>query len=186
VKRGWWWEASSWFCIILTSAKRSEALVVTECPVICVDKGKLVGVLEANIPTYYLSLLPIPVSVALRLLRLQWDFLWSGIGDEVKFHLVNWYTICTPIKVGGLGFRNLIQFNRALLGKWMWRYDLEREALWRLVIEVKYGSLRGGWCSTEVVGTYGMSVWKHIRRGWETFYKFVRFGVGGGYNVRFW
>jgi hypothetical protein len=99
----------------------------------------------SNIPTYYLSLFPIPVSMAQRLERLQQDFLWSGIGDEVKFHLVNWHTICTPIKEGGLGVRNLIQFNRALLGKWLWRFAKEREALWRLVIEVKYESLRGGW-----------------------------------------
>jgi len=116
----------------------------------------------SNIPTYYLSLFPIPVSMAQRLERLQQDFLWSGIGDEVKFHLVNWHTICTPIKEGGLGVRNLIQFNRALLGKWLWRFAKEREALWRLVIEVKYGSLRGGWCSAEVVGSYGVSVWKYI------------------------
>jgi hypothetical protein len=53
-------------------------------------------------PTYYLSLFPIHVIVAKRLERLQRDFLWSGIGDEVKFHLVNWHTICTPIKEGGL------------------------------------------------------------------------------------
>jgi hypothetical protein len=63
----------------------------------------------SNIPTYYLLLFPILVNVAQRLERLQWDFLWSGIGDEV--HLVNWHTICTPIKEGGLGVRNLIQFN---------------------------------------------------------------------------
>jgi hypothetical protein len=44
-------------------------------------------------------------------------FLWGDIWDEVKFHLVNWRRICTPIKLGGLGVRNLIQFNRALLGK---------------------------------------------------------------------
>lgn len=43
----------------------------------------------SNIPTYYLSLFPIPVSVALRLGRLQRDFLWNGIRDEVKFLLVN-------------------------------------------------------------------------------------------------
>jgi hypothetical protein len=65
----------------------------------------------SNIPTYYLSLFPIPVSMALRLERLQQDFLWMGIGDGVKFHLVNWHTICTPIKEGGLGVQNLIQFN---------------------------------------------------------------------------
>jgi hypothetical protein len=51
----------------------------------------------------------------------------------------------------------------------MWRFAKEREVLWRSVIEVKYGSLRGGWCSSEVVGSYDVSVWKYIRRGWDNF-----------------
>jgi len=43
----------------------------------------------SSIPSYYLSLFPIPVSVAKKLERLQRKFLWSGMGDETKFHLVN-------------------------------------------------------------------------------------------------
>ncbi len=35
----------------------------------------------------------------------------------------------TPIVADGLGVRNLIQFNQALLGKCMSRYATEREAL---------------------------------------------------------
>jgi hypothetical protein len=78
---------------------------------------------------------------------------------------VNWERFCTQIKSGGLGVRNLIQFNRTLLGKWLWGYAMEREALWRLVIEAKYECMRGGWSSKEVMGTYGVRVWKHIRWG---------------------
>jgi hypothetical protein len=83
----------------------------------------------SNIPTYYLSLFPIPVRVANRLNKIRKDFLWGGIGDEAKFHLVIWNKICTPLHAGGLGAHNFIQFNRALLGKWLWRYSREREAL---------------------------------------------------------
>jgi hypothetical protein len=127
------------------------------------------------LPTYYLFLFPIPMGVAKRLERLQKDFLWGGFGDEFKFYLVNRASICTPIKSSRLGVRNLIQFNQALLGKWLWRYDMDTEALWRLVIETKYGSIKGGWCSKEVTGTFGVEVWKHIRRGWDKFSNFVRF-----------
>jgi hypothetical protein len=89
----------------------------------------------SNISTYYLSLFPIPVRVASRLDKIQKDFLRGGIVDDAKFHLVNWNKICTPLHAGGLGVHNFIQFNRALLGKWLWRYGREREALWRLVID---------------------------------------------------
>jgi hypothetical protein len=50
-----------------------------------------------NLPTYLLSLFPIPVRVANHLDNIQKAFLWGGIGDEAKFHLVKWNRICTPL-----------------------------------------------------------------------------------------
>ena len=35
---------------------------------------------------------------------------------------------------------------------------MERDALWRKVIEAKYGDEGGGWCTKPVLGTYGVSV----------------------------
>ena len=43
----------------------------------------------SNLPTYYLSLFPIPVGVAHRIEKIQHDFLWEGMGGEFKYHLVN-------------------------------------------------------------------------------------------------
>jgi hypothetical protein len=47
------------------------------------------------------------MGVASRLEKLQRDFLWGGIGDEFKFHLV-WFTICSSKVSRGLGVRNMI------------------------------------------------------------------------------
>ena len=43
----------------------------------------------SNILTYYLSLFQIPVGVAKHIEKMQRDFVWGGVGDEFKFHLVN-------------------------------------------------------------------------------------------------
>ncbi|KAG7944491.1 hypothetical protein I3843_15G105600 [Carya illinoinensis] len=144
----------------------------------------------SNLPTYFLSLFPIPANVALRLEKLQRDFLWGGLGAEQKFHLVKWDKVCSPISNGDLGIRDMRTFNRALLGKWLWRYHKEPEALWKTVIEIKYGDLwgggGGGWCTKEVRGAHGVDLWIHIRKGWEVFTRYTRIRFGGGTHIKFW
>jgi hypothetical protein len=76
----------------------------------------------SSLPTYFLSLFTIPISVVRRIEKLQRDFLWGGMGDEVKHHLVGWDKVCAPKEVGGLGVRSLVLTNKALLGKWLWRF----------------------------------------------------------------
>jgi hypothetical protein len=61
--------------------------------------------------------------------------------------------------------KNLMLFNKALLGKWLWRFAQEENSLWRQVIVEKYGIQRGGWCSEETQAPYGVGLWRNIRNG---------------------
>ena len=140
----------------------------------------------SSIPTYFLLLFPIPSRVANRLEKLQKDFLRCRLDEKPKYHLVNWSHICAPLQSGGLAIRDLRRFNQSLLGKWLWQYGLERKALWRSVIEVKYESLWGGWCLKMGKGPYGVSLWKFIHRGWDAFYHHCFFLLGDGQKVQFW
>lgn len=63
----------------------------------------LIKITLSNLPTYYLSLFPIPLGVANRIEKLKRDFLWGGIDEEFKFHLVKWSTICSPTQYGVWG-----------------------------------------------------------------------------------
>ena len=72
----------------------------------------------SNLPTYFLSLFHLLADVASRLEKIQRDFLWNGLGDQPKFHLINWAKVCEPLEHGGLGVKNLRLFNQSLLGKW--------------------------------------------------------------------
>jgi hypothetical protein len=60
-------------------------------------------------------------------------------------------------------------FNRALLDKWLWWFEIERDAWWRVAVDSKFGNLRGGWCSLEPVGASD----------------FARFEVGDGGRTKF-
>ena len=92
--------------------------------------------------------------------------------------------MCSPLKSGGLGVRNLRKFNQALLSKWLWMYGMEMSHLWRRVIEIKYGNIWGGWCTKEVTTTYGVSFWRSIRQGWPAFFKSTIFKVGNGNRIK--
>ncbi|RVW95635.1 hypothetical protein CK203_031617 [Vitis vinifera] len=81
---------------------------------------------------------------------------------EKKAHLVNWEVACADKEKGGLGLRKLALFNKALLGKWMWRFACVKEDLWKQVLVVKYGQEDLGWRSKKANGALGVGVWKEI------------------------
>ena len=83
------------------------------------SKGGCLTLLQStlsSLPTYFLSLFTIPKSVANRLEKLQRDFLWGGMGNNFKHHLVGWDKVCVPKAKGGLGVRSLVLFNKTLWG----------------------------------------------------------------------
>ncbi|KAE8660280.1 Villin-4 [Hibiscus syriacus] len=87
-----------------------------------------------SLPIYFMSLFKIPSSVVTKLNSIMASFLWGG-GAVVKIiHWINWSTVCSAKKVGGLGVLDLNLMNRALLGKWSWRFANDRESVWKKVI----------------------------------------------------
>ena len=120
------------------------------------------------------------------LLILYFIFLWDGGALENRPHLVSWKIICAAKKDGGLGIRSLAILNKALLGKWLWRFANENDPLWKQIIFRKYSFQEGGWCSKGVRDRYGVGVWKAIRNGWENIRTHSCFIVRDGTRVKFW
>ena len=46
-----------------------------------------------------------------------------------KIHLVSWDLVCYAKKKGGLGIHGLSIVNRALLGKWVWKFAEEENSI---------------------------------------------------------
>ena len=52
--------------------------------------------------------------------------------------------------------------NKALLGKWIWRFARAKEDLWKKVLQAKYGQEEFGWRTRKANGVFGVGVWKEI------------------------
>lgn len=67
--------------------------------------------------------------------RLMRKSLWGGSDVNGKIAWVKWDDVCKPKESGGLGIKDLFIFNKALIGKWRWRYLNEPNSLWCRVIK---------------------------------------------------
>lgn len=78
-----------------------------------------------------------------------------------------------------------MKHNNCLLVKWLWRYNEERQSLWKDFIKYKYGENGFGYSnvSTEPCG---VGVWRYIRNLWSKFEPNLQINVGDGRRTRFW
>ncbi|KAL4367510.1 hypothetical protein GQ457_05G003450 [Hibiscus cannabinus] len=97
----------------------------------------LVKSVLSSLPVYYSSIFPMPSSISSLLAQLTARFLWGSI-DSKAIHWVSWESMCLPKACGGLGLCDFKLKNRALLNKWLWRFGVEQDSLWRKVIACKY------------------------------------------------
>jgi hypothetical protein len=95
-------------------------------------------------------------------------FLGGGSEDSRKTSWINWKSVCLRKEYGGLGVRQLEEFNTALLGKWCWRMLVDRGGLWYRVLAARYGVEQG---QLREGGRKGSAWWREISR--------IRDGVGG-------
>ncbi|RVW54128.1 putative ribonuclease H protein [Vitis vinifera] len=109
---------------------------------------------------------------------------WGSL--ERKVHLIKWEVVCTSKEKGGLGMRRIESLNKALLGKWVWRFAVEKDNLWRVMIGVKYGQEEFGWKTKEGRGAYGVGAWKEIMKEANWCWENIKFKVGKGTRIKFW
>ncbi|KAF5806717.1 putative reverse transcriptase zinc-binding domain-containing protein [Helianthus annuus] len=144
-----------------------------------------------SLPLYYFSLYSAPKKIINDLERLMRNFLWGGIDDVKKLHWVAWEKITIPKNKGGLGITRLEDCNDALILKWLWRYRLEGDVLWKKVIDAIHFKARNWELYPVVRG--GGGVWLNIvTRGnrvsvdGSKFTALMQSKIGNGKMTRFW
>ncbi|XP_022020058.1 uncharacterized protein LOC110920132 [Helianthus annuus] len=113
-----------------------------------------------SLPTYYFSLYKAPIQVLDSLDKIRRVFFWGGSEEKAKMNWVTWDKTIAPIEYGVLGFGSLRDANLAMLAKWWWRFETEKEVLWRRVVWAIHHNPRA-WSDISVK-IYVPGPWKNI------------------------
>lgn len=95
------------------------------------------GVLQA-IPVHIMPCLKFPKLICAKIESYLKKFFWGGSIDLRKIHWIDWNTLCTRKLEVGLGFRNLLFFNQAILAKQAWKIATQTNSLLHKLFKAIY------------------------------------------------
>ncbi|XP_075499798.1 putative mitochondrial protein AtMg00310 [Primulina tabacum] len=101
-------------------------------------KETLIKSVIQSIPTYAMSCFRISTSICEEIERACANFWWGVDDGKNRMHWKSWKALCKPKCIGGLGFRHLETFNKALLTKQIWRVLQSPESLVARVLKARY------------------------------------------------
>lgn len=145
-------------------------------------KTTLIKSVVQAIPTYIMSCFLLPEQLCQRLNSISANFFWSQKEDCKRIHWRNWNALCSNKLDGGLGFRDISCFNRALLAKQAWRLLQNGNSLLGQSLRAKYyprvSPLRA-------VHAHNPSYsWRSIMAGFEVIQLGAIWRVGNGNSIR--
>uniref|UniRef100_A0A7N2MEU3 Reverse transcriptase zinc-binding domain-containing protein n=1 Tax=Quercus lobata TaxID=97700 RepID=A0A7N2MEU3_QUELO len=111
-------------------------------------------------------------------------FWWGNQDNARKMQWVKWSTLRSPKSVGGMGFRDLRQFNNELLGKQVWRLYHEKDTLLYKIFKSKYFP-NGNIFDIEINPRCSFA-WKSILQARDVICKGVRWRLGDGSSINIW
>ncbi|KAL5551944.1 hypothetical protein UlMin_002120 [Ulmus minor] len=116
------------------------------------------------------------VAILGELHRLCARFWWGGDISKQKMHWCTWEQLCVHKKNGGMGFRDLRLFNKAILAKQAWRIHTQPSSLVARVLQGFYFTSSS---FLQVKKSNASSfVWRSILWGRELFLQGARWKIG--------
>ena len=147
-------------------------------------KQVLLHAVLAALPTYTMSCFKLPLSICKQIQSVLTRFWWDAKPETRKLCWVSWTRLTRPKSAGGLGFREIEQFNNALLAKLAWRILKEPHSLLAQTLMGKYchnSSFLD--CLAPASASHG---WRGILAGREVLKKGLGWIVGNGKDIQVW
>ena len=150
----------------------------------CFSKGGkeiLIKAVAQSIPNYFMSCFRLPQAICADINHMIARFWWGASTEGNKIHWLSWKKLCRPKSQGGLGFRDLELFNKALLAKQGWRIISNPDSLACKVLKGKYFN-NGDFLSASV-GSDPSFVWRSLMWGRDLLKLGLRWRIGDGSKV---
>ncbi|CAN6571052.1 unnamed protein product [Malus baccata var. baccata] len=155
-----------------------------QCTLSKAGKEVLIKAVVQAVPAYPMNLFKFPAMVCDELDTLVARFWWGNGGGDNKIHWVSKKVLGLLKNLGGLGLRNFMEFNDALLAKQCWRLLCDPSSLWARVMKARYfpncsflEAKKGGRASW---------AWSSLLSGRDLLIQGTHWQIMGGQDVRVW
>ncbi|XP_056698450.1 uncharacterized protein [Spinacia oleracea] len=79
---------------------------------------------------YWAQIYILPKNVLQEITKVCRAFLWSDLAYSSKPSNVAWHNTCSSKQTGGLGFRDVMLWNTASMGKYVWALTTKQDNVW--------------------------------------------------------
>ncbi|KAL9831121.1 putative ribonuclease H domain, reverse transcriptase zinc-binding domain-containing protein [Arabidopsis thaliana] len=135
-------------------------------------------------PTYTMSCFKLPNTLCKRIQSALTRFWWDSAADKKKMCWIDWLKMAKTKKEGGLGFKDITNFNDALLAKVSWRILTSPCCLLARILLGKY--CRSSSFLDCTVASYSSHGWRSICMGRDLIKSNLDKVIGSGSDTLFW
>ncbi|XP_010506884.1 PREDICTED: uncharacterized protein LOC104783422 [Camelina sativa] len=147
-------------------------------------KEVMIKSIATAVPTFVMSCFRLPKTITSKLSSAVANFWWSSDGRTGGMHWLAWEKLCCSKQQGGLGFRNVDDFNSALLAKQLWRLIEYPDSLFARILKGRYYRNSD---PMEPIRSYSPSYgWRSIISARSLVQKGLIKRVGSGESISIW
>jgi hypothetical protein len=147
-------------------------------------RSVLISAVIQALPTYIMSCFLIPKGMCDKIEQASCKFWWRSTDNQKRIHWKAKKELFKSKLAGGLGFRDMHLFNKALLAKQVWRLHTDPTSLLGLSIKAKY------YPNSDILhaqqGRNSSYAWQSIYQAIHIIKKGSCWKVGNGQNINIW
>ncbi|KAL9293639.1 putative reverse transcriptase zinc-binding domain-containing protein [Arabidopsis thaliana] len=136
------------------------------------------------LPVYAMSCFRLTKYQCQQITSVMTSFSWNSQEEHKKMHWGSWKKMCRARKDGGLGFRDIGDFNQALLAKKAWRLLTKPTSLLARVYKACYYKKKG--FMEALIGFRHSYAWRSIMHGRDLLDQGLLKNIGDGRSTNVW